>query len=146
TPNSCGTDGKCDGNGHCESYVAGTTCGPTMCSGGTQNGQSCNGSGSCVASNQTACSPYVCGASACTTTCTSDAGCIASYYCSIPSGQTVGTCQPDQANSASCTSGTQCTSGNCVDNFCCDSVCDGLCQACSAAKSVKPNGTCGNIK
>src|SRR5205823_5512785 len=40
-------------------------------------------------------------------------------------------------NGSSCSSASQCTSGNCVDSVCCDSVCGGGsandCQACSMA-------------
>ena len=41
----------------------------------------------------------------------------------------------------SCTLGSECTSGFCVDGVCCDSACTGACQACSAAK--KGGGTSG---
>src|SRR5262249_17720721 len=87
--------------------------------------------------------PYVCAnATACATTCNDDSGCIATSYCRINDH----TCQPDQAKGASCTSGTQCASGNCVDNFCCDGPCTGTCQSCSKAKKGSGvAGVCGAI-
>jgi hypothetical protein len=39
----------------------------------------------------------------------------------------------------SCADGSQCVSGICADNVCCDKSCDGICVSCSAAGSV---GTC----
>jgi hypothetical protein len=38
----------------------------------------------------------------------------------------------------SCTSGGDCASGFCVDGVCCESACDGPCQACSAARKADP--------
>ena len=49
-------------------------------------------------------------------------------------------------NGTACTLAVQCSSGNCVDGFCCDTSCAGNCRACSAAlKGQGSNGTCGNI-
>jgi hypothetical protein len=46
----------------------------------------------------------------------------------------------------SCSTGSLCLSGNCVDGICCDLACTGLCQACTAAKKGSgTNGTCGNV-
>lgn len=45
-----------------------------------------------------------------------------------------------------CTNNSQCDTGFCVDNVCCDSACGGGidtdCQACSSAKGAVANGTC----
>ncbi|MGE3458581.1 MAG: hypothetical protein AB7O24_25910 [Kofleriaceae bacterium] len=45
-----------------------------------------------------------------------------------------------------CNSNTQCASGFCVDNYCCDTACGGNsttdCQACSVAHGGAVNGTC----
>jgi hypothetical protein len=41
--------------------------------------------------------------------------------------------------------GTQCLSGHCADNVCCDVACTSPCQACVAAKTPSANGTCANI-
>ncbi len=42
-------------------------------------------------------------------------------------------------NGESCLSGDVCKSGHCVDGYCCDSKCEGLCEACNVSGSV---GTC----
>lgn len=39
----------------------------------------------------------------------------------------------------SCSSGPECSSGNCVDNVCCNTSCPGVCQACNVSGYV---GTC----
>jgi hypothetical protein len=46
---------------------------------------------------------------------------------------------PDLPNGAGCTDGTDCLSGFCTDDVCCDTACDGLEQACNAPESL---GTC----
>ncbi len=138
---SCKKDGTCSGNHSCKLYENGTACGATSCSGGTQTGFSCNGLGTCNPSSTSSCAPYVCAdAIECADTCASDAGCVTSSYCRADD-----TCQPDQTKGATCTAASQCTSGNCVDGYCCDSPCSGACQACSAAKTGGANGTCKAI-
>jgi len=139
---SCGHNGSCDGNGACANYVDGSSCGSTTCSMGQQSGHSCDGFGHCNPSNTTSCSPYTCSGSACVSSCADDGNCIASAYCQ----SSTQTCQPDQGNGSSCTAASQCTSGNCVDGFCCNTVCDGTCDACSAGKKGSgADGVCGAI-
>lgn len=43
---------------------------------------------------------------------------------------------------ATCSDGSVCSTGNCVDGVCCDTACDGTCQACNLAGHV---GTCTPI-
>lgn len=46
-----------------------------------------------------------------------------------------------------CTAGAECTSGHCVDGICCDTACEGFCQACTAAKKgAGSDGLCGAIE
>jgi hypothetical protein len=40
------------------------------------------------------------------------------------------------ANGTVCTASGDCTSGFCVDNVCCNALCDGQCEACSVAGSL----------
>ncbi len=48
---------------------------------------------------------------------------------------------------APCGAETECASGNCVDGVCCDSKCDGVCEACSTAvKGLGNDGECGPIE
>lgn len=45
-----------------------------------------------------------------------------------------------------CNSAAECASGSCVDSFCCDTACDGICESCVAAvKGSGDNGVCGPI-
>ena len=140
---SCQQNGQCNGSGFCQYYASGTPCGATTCSNGTQSGKSCNGTGTCVTANVTACSPYFCAsASACATTCNDDTSCVADHFCRASDK----TCQPDQDNGAACTNKSQCKSGFCADGVCCDTACDGLCQACSkTAKGFGADGKCDNV-
>jgi hypothetical protein len=43
---------------------------------------------------------------------------------------------------ASCSTGTQCDSGFCVDGVCCNTPCDAGCAACTAALGAAMDGTC----
>jgi hypothetical protein len=90
--------------------------------------------------------PYLCNGSApsCASSCSSDNGCIQSAWCDASDSR----CKPDQPNGESCTAGSQCISGNCVDGFCCNDPCQGTCQACAALlkESGTGNGICGNAE
>ena len=137
---SCGANGLCDGVGACQRYPSGTTCVGATCSSGTQTSvRTCNGLGTCSTGLTAACAPYLCGTSACATSCSADAQCTSGSYCSSPS------CVTKKANGAACTGGNQCTSGSCTDGVCCNVACAGSCQACSAAKTGGTSGTCANV-
>lgn len=41
-----------------------------------------------------------------------------------------------------CAMGTDCSSTNCVDGYCCDTACTGTCKACNVAGNL---GTCSNV-
>ncbi|MBI5537654.1 MAG: hypothetical protein HY898_33330 [Deltaproteobacteria bacterium] len=52
-----------------------------------------------------------------------------------------------QKNGLPCQANNECTTGYCVDNVCCDAVCNSTCMACSAAvKGQGQDGVCGAIK
>ena len=77
-----------------------------------------------------------------TTTTTSTCGnsvCSSSENCSTcPSD--CGVCTSTlKSNGQSCTTGTQCLSGSCVDSVCCNTACSEICKSCNVAGSV---GTC----
>ena len=50
-----------------------------------------------------------------------------------------------RANGQMCTLGGECGSGNCVDGYCCNATCGGLCEACAWSKSGGANGVCADI-
>ncbi|HSN99892.1 MAG TPA: hypothetical protein VLS89_16460 [Candidatus Nanopelagicales bacterium] len=142
--NVCGQTGSCNGDSACEVAIGGTSCGDLAgCSMGTQTGADiCDGSGTCVQGNDVACEPFVCDAAGvmCLDMCSANADCISTYYCNGV------TCSPKLTNGTACQNAAQCNSGFCVDGRCCDTACNGLCQACSMAKKVVgANGVCGPI-
>ena len=64
--------------------AAGTPCGTITCSGSTQSGPTCNGSGSCGASSSKECYPYACvSGSGCKPSCATNADCVSgnSTFC-----------------------------------------------------------------
>ena len=131
---TCGLDGTCDGAGACRRWLPGTTCAPESCSVATYTPPStCDGAGTCNAASTASCLQYVCGPTACLTSCASNTDCTAGYFCSA------GTCVPQETNGTACGGPGDCTSGYCVDGVCCDSACTGTCQTCSATNSL---GTC----
>jgi hypothetical protein len=130
---SCGTDGKCDGNGACEYYAQGTSCGAT-CTANIPDPEICNGTGMCVVtvvSRTPPCTPYLCKNGVCDTSCTTTADCDPTGWCSA------GQCVPKVTQGQPCTTTDACASpAVCVDGVCCDSACSGQCQACDVAGSA----------
>jgi hypothetical protein len=109
------------------------------CAMGTLTNNVCNGSSACRA-NSVSCGAFGCNAAgtACASSCASDADCGAAAYCAPD-----GTCAPKVARGVACTANDRCTSGYCADGVCCDTKCDGQCQACAEPGSV---GTCIAVK
>lgn len=69
--------------------------------------------------------------------CGDDADCIPSHYCELAQ------CVPRLLGEP-CTDDSECVSGHCADQVCCDSACADPCLACLAAyKESGPDGTCG---
>jgi hypothetical protein len=88
------------------------------------------------------CGLYLCDGTnaACPTgaACMADADCAANGYCDAEQK-----CQADKTQGGSCVSDSQCTGNqHCEDGVCCESACDGLCEACSTAKTGASNGSC----
>lgn len=146
---SCSTNGKCDGNGACQTYSQGTECGGATCSAGAYTPPStCNAAGQCVASRSRTCSPFVCNGTACFDRCSSDQQCAAGSFC------VNGSCglKPSGAN---CNAGTDCKSTYCAQGVCCDRGCTDACMACNLSNSqgictavadgvTDPQGKCKN--
>ncbi|HEV3031161.1 MAG TPA: hypothetical protein VG319_05935 [Polyangia bacterium] len=86
---SCGTDGKCDGSGGCETWDATTVCANQTCDTTTNNLTSpgkCDGAGTCVAGTVSSCGAYACtpDQTACNTTCATAADCSTGNSCTVP--------------------------------------------------------------
>jgi hypothetical protein len=138
TPNPpCGFIGTCDGNGACQFAPSSTACGSQSCSGITFTPVgNCSGSGSCNQTPMTpGCGQYACGGNnACLTTC-SDAStdCVPNDFC------VGGSCTNLKPNGVSCVLGTECITGNCVENFCCGSP---SCTTCNSCAVPNMEGSC----
>jgi hypothetical protein len=97
------------------------------------------------------CGLYVCaGTNVCPTTCHDDSDCALSAYC--PNAWLW--CRPRAPNGANCVTPAPCSpgvdcrycaSGNCVDGVCCDTACDGECEACAAAAGALADGVCTTV-
>jgi hypothetical protein len=144
-PNSCKADGFCDGNGNCRLHAPPTTpCGPTSCAGNTLTGKTCDGSGACV-SGSTTCGLNKCVAdtlgASCANVCMGDDADCVNGICEGAQPGIPGVCRPRRTNGAPCSQSQQCGSGNCVDGVCCDTSCQGRCEACNNPGS---EGTCSS--
>jgi len=139
-PEACETSLGCDRVQGClyEPKEAGTVCRDASCEDGEATAEgTCDGtSATCPEPVVTSCGLYVCGADACLGACTTGDDCVTGAYCD-------GTeCKAQKENAEACSGNDECLSGHCVDGVCCDSACDGQCQACDIAGSV---GTCSLV-
>ena len=127
----------CAGSGECAGSCTGASpacvfptsaCGTASCSGNvlTKPG-TCNGSGTCSSGGTQDCGGFRCAGTTCKTTCASEGDCAAGHYCAGASG-----CLPTKSMGAGCTDATQCMSGFCRDQVCCNEACSGVCKTCSA--------------
>jgi hypothetical protein len=111
----------------------------SVCTSGTITNQVCNGAGACRLSS-ISCAPFMCTADGkgCASSCTSDTDCAATQYCNAS-----GVCTTRIARGDACKADGECASRFCVDGVCCDTKCDGQCQACAEPGSV---GSCIAVK
>jgi hypothetical protein len=129
---SCGQTGRCDGLGSCARYAPETICVSPVCAGDRlMTAGTCNGLGTCRAPGVQTCAPYKCnaGAAACVSHCTSDADCTTGNVCLN------GSCGLKPIGQ-SCQQGVECSSGNCIDGVCCDSLCAGACRSCALPSAM----------
>ena len=112
-PSSCGTNGRCDGNGGCALYPPGTICSAPTCVGDklTFSGF-CDVQMTCVAPSATSCAPFTCRTDVpmCHAGCPNgDAICPPDAYCTgdeqcVPKKPPGGPCQSDhECQSSVCT-------------------------------------------
>lgn len=117
--------------GMCGSQNApnGSVCAAASCSGGVQQSADTCQAGACIDGGSQPCTPYICGPSACTTSCASDPGCTNGFVCDTGLGE--------------CTSGPTCTDYcNIIEANCTGSLdqYDGLAK-CLETCSHMPDGT-----
>jgi hypothetical protein len=132
----CG--GTCDGvtRESCAYPSRATECAPPACDAARNEGVEasfCDGGGACVVEEPVSCAPYACRGDACNGDCVVDADCDGTSFCRA------GTCSPRRNDGVACSRAAQCASGFCVDGVCCESACDGQCEACGNG------GTCGAV-
>jgi hypothetical protein len=124
-PSDCAK--RCDGADTAACKFPGTTaaCGKKSCVAGVETHiATCDGAGKCTDIPK-ACGQLACGADACKTTCASKADCVnPSDFCES------GKCLPQLSNGLGCINDAACASGFCVDGVCCESKCEGQCEAC----------------
>jgi hypothetical protein len=125
---ACGHTGECNG-GVCAYQSQGTTCGDLLCEGADDKPNvtlyHCDGEGECEEIPDKTCGGFRCAsASECLTECRDASDCAVSFSCN----DTI--CTSDNPNGTPCMLATECESENCVDGYCCESACDGLCEAC----------------
>lgn len=176
----CGPEAFCDATDHCTSRKdQGQTCGVSAAIACQQPGcRECKSGLSCVdgyccdspcagrcdscsvnpgtctvlpdgSPGQPACNGYYCDGAGpdCPLDCASNLDCTAGYHCET------GLCKADKPEGALCSLPTECSSGNCVDGYCCDSLCNGPCEACNLNAGVctpvpagsQPVPSCGSF-
>ena len=133
---TCGLDGMCNGMGACRKYPANIVCGTDSCTGGTAMlAARCTTAGACGTPMLQNCSPYVCGATTCKTSCATTADCAAGFTC-------IGSICAKKPNGATCGAANECESNYCQQGVCCNTGCAGTCMACNLATTM---GTCSPI-
>ncbi len=147
-----GSRTPCVGTGACQATCNGSdrtkcsdppgpskTCAAAFCSGNVETPMRvCDGLGVCAPATTTPCAPYVCGATDCKESCTSNTDCQTGYFCDS------GSCVTTGALGTVCSDDSQCGSGHCVDGVCCSvAACTAplVCNANGAGTCSKPNGT-----
>ena len=137
-PSTCGTDGRCNGQGACQRHRDGTVCAPPRCdaTANTQTAASVCMTGTCQAPAARGCAPYRgCSGNACRNSCGADAQCSMGNVC------TANSCGK-KPNGAVCTNGPECMSNVCAQGRCCAGACNGTCRSCAIAGQ---EGACVNV-
>lgn len=128
---------------------SGTSCGdPASCSNDVLTlADTCNGSGACDSGSTVNCHPYTCtaprAATGCPSACDTDGDCASGYFCDKEDQSGTGLCMAIMPNGSPCTGDSQCETSFCVDGYCCNSACTGLCVMCK--DTGFPNGFCAPV-
>jgi hypothetical protein len=130
----CVTDGSvcggvCDGKlrTSCTYLGAGTSCRDESCENGLATiGAFCNGAGTCPPEVQQDCGAVGCNSKGtrCAGDCVVDNDCPPNQVCSA------GICRAKGGIGSACARDDECAGGICTDGFCCNSGCQGQCEAC----------------
>jgi MYXO-CTERM domain-containing protein len=134
-------DGYCNGTDfdECEYPGRETRCSDDACDPVTNVatvGAFCDGVGACVMTDPVECAPYLCGDTACNGDCAADIDCTVDHVCRA------GRCVEKIEDGGACSRAAECESGFCVDGVCCNSRCDGQCEACNVGGK---RGTCSAV-
>lgn len=124
-------------------YCADGFCCNTACAGSCDTCSATPGTCSNTAKGNVgspSCTPYRCDGttSQCPTSCTQISDCADGANCDVGAGK----CKGSDPNGTACTKDDTCLSQHCVDGVCCDTACDGQCQACDVTTS---KGTCSPV-
>ncbi len=122
----------------CKFAATTVACSANACAAGVEtHASTCNGAGKCGDVIKP-CGDFTCGTTACKTSCTVKADCTnPAHFCEA------GKCIPQQATGSPCARDEACATGICVDGICCETKCDGQCQACDVPGQA---GKCVAIK
>jgi hypothetical protein len=138
---TCGS--TCDGTNKAACTFAATSksCVTASCTGGVETHASfCNGSGACNTATTKPCDSYVCGATACKTTCAVNTDCAMGFRCDTATGTCVSTGEAGSPCVATHTP-SDCKGGlACVDGTCCSS------SSCTAPARCDVDGAKGSCK
>jgi hypothetical protein len=106
SPDSCGLDGACNGQGACRQYGADTECAAAACisSSSFSPARRCGG-GACQPAEPQGCGRYVCAPQGCPTSCQGHAECASNSYCEGS------TCVDRKGLGSSCRSDRECDEG-----------------------------------
>ncbi|HVU05045.1 MAG TPA: MYXO-CTERM sorting domain-containing protein [Polyangiaceae bacterium] len=133
---ACG--GTCDGSdANCTYPGSAKSCRGASCTAGIATlAASCDGAGACPQAQLQSCTPNACSGTKCAGGCAANGDCATGEFCAG------GVCIPKLGAGNFCGADAQCGTGHCVDGFCCDTTCDGQCQACDIVGKV---GKCTTV-
>lgn len=154
-PPSCTGTTSCDGSGNCKKKNGqGCAAGSECLSGNCVDSYCCDGAcaGGCDvcaaslgASQNGTCTVLAsgatgqCGAYKCGGAASCPTTCSSDTQCASGNYCDGNACQPKKSNGSVCSGDNQCTSTHCADNVCCDTACTGKCMACSAGNKQDGN-------